>query len=206
MGPNRNTSSHFLSQEKKNADVIIITRQAVQRAGFFLSSVSTSECLQHCLPRRLRSPPGRPLFLSRVSPLVRLLPFRLLHTVQVFGPTRRTPNGLGLIAGGGSDSWCPLSVDGTTPRRSPGTAGGEKRFVTRRKASFQSAFRGRYGGVKSAAPSITKDGKSSDSLLRGIRKSASRSNKVSLQTKGRFSNVACMETVTGIPGRADNEL
>ena len=122
MGPNRNTFSHFLSQEKKNADVIIITRQAVRRAGFFLSSVSTSECLQHCLPRRLRSPPGRPLFLSRVSPLVRLL-----------GPARRTPNGLGLIAGGGSDSWCPLSVDGTTPRRSPGTAGGE---VCHRRKGF----------------------------------------------------------------------
>ena len=52
-----------------------------------------------------------------------------------------------------------------TPRKSLGAPGSEKRrFVTGGKASLQSAFRGRYGGFISVAPSITKDGKSSDSL------------------------------------------
>lgn len=90
----------FSQPRKKNADVIIITRQAVQRAAF---------CVCH------RSPPP-----SSVSSIVFLVvseadrdalssflvfllwsvfqPFCLLHPVQVFGPARRTPNGLGLIA------------------------------------------------------------------------------------------------------------
>ena len=97
------------------------------------------------------------------------------------------------------------SVDGTTPGKSPGAPGGEKRrFVTGGKASFRSVFCGRYGGFKSADPSITKDGKSSGSL-RGTRKPASRSNKTSLKTKGRVSNVAGTEADAGIPRRADNE-
>ena len=94
------TRFHIFSAKKKNADVIIITRQAVQRAAF---------CVCH------RSPPP-----SSVSSIVFLVvseadwdalssflvfllwsvfqPFCLLHPVQVFGPARRTPNGLGLIA------------------------------------------------------------------------------------------------------------
>ena len=41
--------------------------------------------------------------------------------------------------------------------------------------------------------------------LLGTRKSASRSNKTSLKTKGRVSNVAGTEADAGIPRRADNE-
>ena len=120
-------------------------------------------------------------------------PFHLLRHVRGFGPARRTPNGLGFIVGGSSDSLQGPLV-GRREDLSPEERLSSGPFsVDAMEASNQ------------RTPRSPKMGNPQTGSLRGTRKSASRSNKTSLKTKGRVSNVAGTETDTGIPRRADNE-
>ena len=109
LGPKGNAFSHFLSSPPKNTGVMIIRRQAVQRAGFCLChrppppwDASSIVCL--VVAEAVRDALSSFLFLL---PLSLFQPFHLLCHVQGFGPARRTPNGLGLTAGGSSDSRVP---------------------------------------------------------------------------------------------------
>lgn len=171
-----------------------------------MSSVPTGvECPQRRLPSS-QKPTGRPLLPFSKSPLWPVFqPSRLLHPVQDFGPARRTPDRVRLMAGGGSGKPVP-KVDGTTPRTSPGAPGAEKRrFVTGERLPSDPPSVDTME-ASSQRPSITKDSKSSDSLSVGSGNLCLQRQQDQPETKGRFSKVTGTETDTGIPGWADNEL
>lgn len=126
----------------KNTGVMIIRRQAVQRAGFCLChrppppwDASSIVCL--VVAEAVRDALSSFLFLL---PLSLFQPFHLLCHVRGFGPARRTPNGLGLTAGGSSDSRVPECRWNDPWEVSRGPRWGEEKVCHRRKGFLPVRF------------------------------------------------------------------